>query len=72
MAPEVNSRRVKLWMGLARAGIFHTRVAADFSRRHFRGRKNAPTDVGGYILLTNRAKCELSRLAAVTVRFNGR
>ena len=46
-------------------GIFHTRVAADVSRRHFRGRKNAPTDVGGYILLTNRAKCELSKLSSV-------
>ena len=31
----------------------HTRVAADVSRRHFRGEQNAPTDVGGSELAAN-------------------
>src|ERR1035437_2666429 len=37
-------------------------VAADVSRRHFRCRKSAPTNVGGYRLLTIRAWYELSWL----------
>ena len=42
---------------------FHTRVAADVSRRHLVGEQNAPTDVGGYTLSANRAECEISGLA---------
>ena len=33
---------------------FHPQVAADGSRRHLAGDKNAPTDVGGYTLSVNR------------------
>ena len=33
---------------------FHPQVAADVSRRHLAGDKNAPTDVGGYTLSVNR------------------
>src|ERR1039458_8406679 len=39
-----------------------TPVAADGSRRHFQCGKNAPTAVGGYSLLANHAKHELSGL----------
>ena len=44
------------------AWIFHAQVAADGSRRCFGLGKNAPTAVGGYTLLANRAECELSGL----------
>ena len=49
------------WPGTARASGQgpvsdpRTEVAADVSRRHLRSDKHAPTDVGGYILLANRA-----------------
>ena len=43
------------------ARTFHTPIAADVSRRHIRYGKSAPTDVGGYNMLANRARCELSR-----------
>ena len=41
---------------------FHTRVAADVSRRILFADKMAPTDVGGYTLSANRAECEISGL----------
>jgi hypothetical protein len=47
---------------LVLARIFHTRVAADVSRRHLGCGKDAPTDVGGYTLLASRAECEMSGL----------
>jgi hypothetical protein len=40
------------------ARTFHTPVAADGSRRYSQCGKNAPTAVGGYILLASRAKHE--------------
>ena len=45
------------------AQTFHTPVAAGVSRRHYRRGQSAPTDVGGYRLLANHAKCELSEPA---------
>src|SRR5664280_889942 len=42
--------------------IFRTCAATDVSRRYLWCRKNAPTDVGGYTLLANRARYELSEL----------
>ena len=50
-------------VGLLAARTFPIPVAADVSRRHFRLGKSAPTDVGGYRLLTDRANRELSALA---------
>ena len=46
------------------ARTFHTRVAADVSRRHLSCGQNAPTDVGGYTLSVNCAECEISELVA--------
>jgi len=37
----------------ALAQTFQKKVAADVSRRHLAGDKNAPTDVGGYTLSAN-------------------
>jgi hypothetical protein len=42
------------------------------SRRHFQCGENAPTAVGGYILLANRAKYELSGLADAETELNDR
>ena len=38
------------------AWTFHTFVAADGSRRHIGCEQSAPTAVGGYALLVNRAE----------------
>jgi len=43
-----------------------TRVAADISRRQLGCGLNAPTDVGGYTRLVNRAECRASRPDFIT------
>ena len=42
--------------------MLHTQAAADVSRRTLSKANRAPTDVGGYGVLANRAKCEICRL----------
>ena len=44
---------------------FPAHVAADVSRRHLGSAQNAPTDVGGYTLSVNRAKCDIEFRGAV-------
>ena len=42
--------------------MFHTPVAADVSRRNIQCGKNAPTDVGGYMLSAIHTEREISGL----------
>jgi RNA polymerase sigma-70 factor, ECF subfamily len=44
---------------------FHTRAAADASLRHLGSAQNAATDLGGYTLSVNRAKCDIEFPSAV-------
>jgi hypothetical protein len=50
------------------ARTFHTPVAADVSRRTLSVPKMAPTNVGGWNLLTDSAKCGLSGSEVATLR----
>jgi hypothetical protein len=60
------------WASLAHASdfsparVFHAQVAADGSGRCLGLQKNAPTAVGGYSLLANRAEGECSSLSRRT------
>ena len=56
---------------------FHTRVAADVSRRHLGGGQNAPADVGGYAVGESRGvgsrpeKQRLEELGGRLVKVDG-